>query len=363
MRFRSFNSIQFLLVCFLLSGAISCSKKDQPASASAASIQNFSLFQGKDITNMDLSSHWISVRVPDSVLSGTALAASFTISTGASLSVNDQIQQSGITKNNFENDLHYTLTSSDRHSGQDWTVQAFNNDYSLSWGLGHFINSHASNDKSYNWYIDQSTSGNFAAVNCGPASVTMAIKWADPDFTKTALDARMTYEASGGWWNTNDIDSYLTDNQIIHAIIALTDHADSTAAILKKQLLNQQIIILCLDMNYVRAASDAMYRTDKFYATTPDWGHFIVLKGYKIADGELFFEAYDPYSFGMKNDDNSLKGMNRYYRFEDLAAACLPWWNYAFVIAKKGENLSLDAVNRKLNPAHVPSAHSATRIF
>jgi hypothetical protein len=44
-------------------------------------------------------------------------------------------------------------------------------------------------------------------------------------------------------------------------------------------------------------------------------------------------------------------------------AACLQWWNYAFVIAKKGGTLSPDAVNRKLNPAHVPAAHSTTRIF
>src|ERR1700709_2907715 len=77
-----------------------------------------------------------------------------------------------------------------------------------------------------NWYIDQSTSGNFAGINCGPASVTMAIKWADVDFTKTALDARMTYEVSGGWGYTNDIDSYLTDNHITHAIVALTNHAN-----------------------------------------------------------------------------------------------------------------------------------------
>jgi hypothetical protein len=363
MRFRSNNFIQFLVIGILFSGSISCSKKDQPGSASVTGIQNFSIIPGNDIANMDLSRHWISVRVPDSIVSGTALAASFTITRGSSFSVNGQIQQSGITKNDFENDLHYTLTAADQRSQQDWTVQAFNNDYSLPWGLGHFINSYASNNKNYDWYIDQSTSGNFAPVNCGPASVTMAIKWADPDFTKTALDARMTYEVSGGWWFTSDIDSYLTDNNITHAIIALTDRADSTAAMLKQQLMNQQIIILCLDMNYVRGTTDILYRTDKFYATTPDWGHFIVLKGYKIADGELFFEAYDPFSFGMENDDNTLKGMNRYYRFEDLAAACLPWWNYAFVIAKKGTALSLDAVNRKLNPAHVPAAHSANLIF
>ena len=363
MRLPLFNLMKFLILVIILSGPVSCSKKDQPGVASLAGLQSFSLFPGRDISNIDQARHWISVRVPDSVLSGTALAASFTLTTGAVLSANGLNQQSGITKNNFESDLHYTVTSSDRRMEQDWTVQVFNNDYSLSWGLGHFVNSYTSNERSYDWYIDQSTSGNFAAVNCGPASVTMAIKWADPDFTKTALDARMAYEGSGGWWFTSDIDAYLTDNHITHAIVALTDHADSTAAILKRQLMNQQIIILCLDMNHVRASADADYRTDKFYTTTPDWGHFIVLKGFKITDGELFFEAYDPFSFGLTNDDNTLKGMNRYYRFEDLAAACLPWWNYAFVIAKKGEDLSLEAVGRKLNATRVPAAHSATRIF
>ena len=91
------------------------------------------------------------------------------------------------------------------------------------------------NDKSYNWYIDQSTSGNFASVNCGPASVTMAIKWADPAFTKTALDARMTYEVSGGWWFTNDIDAYLNDNNITMPLLA-DDQCRQTPAILKHQL-------------------------------------------------------------------------------------------------------------------------------
>jgi hypothetical protein len=116
-------------------------------------------------------------------------------------------------------------------------------------------------------------------------------------------------------------------------------------------------------MNHVRPVTEAVQRVDKFYQTTINWGHFIVLKGYKITDGELFFEAYDPCSFGVMNEDNTLKGLNRYYRYEDLAAACLPWWNFAFIIAKKGESLSLDAVNRKLNPLHVPVAHSGTTNF
>src|ERR1700759_205082 len=118
MRFRLHGFIQFLVIWILLSGSLSCSKKDQQVAASVTGIRNFSLIPDRDIETMDLSRHWISVRVPDSILSGAAPAASFTISTGASLSVNGRIQQSGITKNNFENDLHYTLTAADRHSQQ-----------------------------------------------------------------------------------------------------------------------------------------------------------------------------------------------------------------------------------------------------
>src|SRR4051812_35758980 len=216
MRFLLINLMKILTAWIMLSAAVSCSKKDQPDTVSKAGIQNFSLFQGEETLSIDQSLHHISVRVPDSVRSGKSLAASFTLSAGARLSVNGLTQHSGITRNDFENDLHYTVTSSDGRMAQDWTVQAFNNTNSVSWGLGHFINSSVSNEKSYNWYIDQSTSGNFAPLNCGPASVTMAIKWADPDFTKTALDARLAYQASGGWWFTSDIDAYLTDNHIGH---------------------------------------------------------------------------------------------------------------------------------------------------
>jgi hypothetical protein len=77
---------------------------------------------------------------------------------------------------------------------------------------------------------------------------------------------------------------------ITHAIIGLHANADSTKYILTHQLDHNQIIILCLDMDHVRSASNTDFHSDKFYPTTPDWGHFIVLKGYRVVDGELFFE-------------------------------------------------------------------------
>lgn len=336
----------------------SCSKKDQASPSHAADFQQFSLFPGQDKTVIDAVNNQINVRVPDTIVSGNQLAANFSASPQASVSVQGVAQQTGITRNNFEEDLSYIVTAGDQQSKKTWTVRATNNDNSISWGLGHFLNHGLSEDRVYNWYIDQSTSGPYALVNCGPSSVTMAIKWSDSGFSKTALNARETYETGGGWWFTSDIDAYLGDNNIPHAIISLSPGPDSTGIILMNQLDHQQIIILCLDMNYVRPASQATMRVDKFYPTSPGWGHFIVLKGYKKVDEELFFEAYDPYSFGQVNTDQTLKGLNRFYRYEDLAAACLPWWNFAFVVAKKGQPLDLDAIHRALDPAHVPVAHN-----
>jgi hypothetical protein len=351
------------VACVFLLTAGSCSKKDQAAASSAANITEFYLFTGQQAEISSGTAGTIHLQIADTIVSGRDLVANFKISPGATLTVEGVLQQSGVTKNNYERDLNYRVMAADRLTANTYLVQIRNNEYSMPWGLGHFINKAASNNRNYNWYIDQSTSGVFSSVNCGPASVTMAIRWADPGFTKTAQDARMSYEASGGWWFTNDINSYLNDNSVTHAIIALSENKDSTGAILSHQLDHQQIIILCLDMNHVRSVTNPAWRIDKFYPTTPDWGHFIVLKGYKIVDGELFFEAFDPYSFGLMNTDLTLKGMNRYYRYDDLAAACKPWWNYAFVIAKKGENLSLDAADRKLNPLHVPVAHSGNKFF
>ncbi len=358
MRVWSINVRILLYAGILFLFLESCSKKDQPAHSTDTTLKSFSLIPGQDLTHVDFVKHRISVRVPETYTSGSALTASFTIPEGAALTVRGVPQQSGVTKNNFETEVSYTLTAADQRTRMDWAVEATNNDHSIDWGMGHFINRSYSETRHYNWYIDQSTSGAFAPVNCGPASVTMAIRWSDSGFTKTAQEARNMFRSDGGWWFTSDINAYLDMYNVTHAIIGLSANRDSTQSILTHQLDRHQIIILCLDMNFVRSASNGDYRTDKFYPTTPDWGHFIVLKGYRKVDGELFFEAYDPFSFGLLNTDQTLKGLDRYYRYEDLAAACLPWWNFAFVIAKKGANLDVDASRRKLNPLQVPEAHN-----
>ncbi len=77
------------------------------------------------------------------------------------------------------------------------------------WGLGAPQFGYAHLDRAYEWYIDQADTGSSSENNCGPSSVTMALKWYDQAFSKTAEDARKTYPRDGGWWYTSDIINYL----------------------------------------------------------------------------------------------------------------------------------------------------------
>ena len=197
------------------------------------------------------------------------------------------------------------------------------------WGLGENLTDAQSNNVSYEWYIDQGNTGVHSYVNCGPASVTMAIKWSNQNFTKTTEDARKTRLPNGGWWYTDDIINYLNSNQTSHFTAALTNTGQIVS-----QLNSGNIAILCLDAYYIRYSQTyPEWRTDKFYVTeNPEWGHFIVVKGYKIVDDIIWFEVYDPWSLNVKYLDGSFKGRDRYYRGEDIIRATNVWWKYMIVI-------------------------------
>ncbi len=362
------NSNHHFYYCAILFSLLSagCSKSDQPAPPSGPpQIISYSI-EGKNpkiAISPGIVDGYVNLRFPDSVLFGNDLVADFTLTPGAAAAVSSVVQTSGITKNNFAADLDYELTAADKITKKTWHIQAMNNDFTMPWGMGHFNSQYVTNNTGYEWYIDQSTTGQFNYFNCGPSSVTMAIKWADSTFTKTAEEARNTYESSGGWWYTSDITNYLSDNGITYGMVSLGNTPGQTRDILKKMIDHQEIVILCIDMNPVRSATSTDYRVDKFYPTTPGWGHFFVVKGYRMVDGKLYFEIYDPNSFGEKySDDLSLKGKNRYYRYEDVYAASFNWWNNAIVVAKKGRTLDVNSQRVLLDPTRVPVGHSGRMI-
>lgn len=306
--------------------------------SSEAEFHTYSLNgQLEENITLDPVNRIIHVVFPESVTSAKNLVAEYVVSDGAIVTVNNEVQVSGITKNNFEQPFNYIVYSEDMLNENEWLLTSSNNVLTGSWGLGGFQSHSFSKNRDYSWYLDQGNTGEHAGVNCGPTSTTMAAKWSDEFFTGSPEDAREAYRPDGGWWYTSDISNYLDDNNIPHSFISLGNTSTSTWDIVTSQLDDGNICILCLDMYYVRSVVENEWRVDKFYNTNSrDWGHFIIVKGYKIVDGKSYFEIYDPYCWGKTYIDGSLKGKDRYYRSDDIFTATNIWWNNTIVVSTKG---------------------------
>jgi len=330
------SAVLLIVLCFVLNN---CTKKDQPSSGQDTNIVTYSIQNSPAKVEILPSQHSINIRFPDSVMNADNLIAEFTLSPGCKATIKNIEQLSGVSKNNYSKVFFYTVSVSGNSS--DWKVTSTNNNYTTSLGLGNFIQQSASNDCSYSWYMDQMNTGYYSYINCGPTTVTMACKWADSEFSKRPEDARMAYRSEGGDWYPDDITFYLRDNTIPNSTLALPATAEGTTQTLKRQVDLHQVAILLLDMNSVRFTSDAVFsHADRFYTTYPEsyaqFGHFIIIKGYKEVDNEVYFEVYDPNSLGVSYGDGSLKGKDRYYRSEDLFEATKKFWQKAFIVAKKG---------------------------
>lgn len=273
---------------------------------------------------------------PSGFVSAEDLTAEFSISEGAVAMISSIIQVSGESSNNYTKPLSLQIIAEDEISVSNWLIIGINNDYTFAYGLGSFQAESYSTERDYEWYLDQGETGEYKYDNCGPTATVMAAKWSDKNFTQTPVDARSAYHSDGGWWYTDDISNYLSDYSIPHTIIELGNNISATEQIIKSKLDNGYLTLLCLDMYYITYNNIPEERVDKFYYTdAPEWGHFIIVKGYRIVDDNLFFEVYDPYNFGKKYYDGSPKGKNRYYRSEDIYSASRIWWNYAIFVSEK----------------------------
>lgn len=197
-----------------------------------------------------------------------------------------------------------------------------------SLGLGKYETEYIYNDREYEWYIDQFDTGTYNYENCGPSSVTMAIKWANPSFDKTAEDARNTYRNEGGWWYTYDITNYLDKNNIKNSI---SDNIKESS--MKQELKDGNILILCIDSNYITYNPENEEHVGRHYPY--GGGHFIVIKGYKVVDDKTYFEVYDPNSWNDVYENGTKKGKDRYYSSEDVIKSMENWWPYMIVVSDK----------------------------
>ncbi|MDO5717151.1 MAG: stalk domain-containing protein [Tissierellia bacterium] len=184
------------------------------------------------------------------------------------------------------------------------------------------------NDVAYDWFMDQGNTGKYSDGNCGPTSVAMVMKWLDQTSEATGESVR-NWEVNGGdWWNTDIIASYFDEKKVTYEVQAFTDEAQ-----IQKALEEGKIALLCMEM---KAVSTSKYprkdRTERFYGF--DGGHFLIVKGYEMIDGKLYFEVYDPNNWGMKyKDTKEPLGKDRLYLASEVAKGIKDWWGHIFIIS------------------------------
>ena len=181
------------------------------------------------------------------------------------------------------------------------------------------------NERRYDWYVSQYGTGPDALINCGPACAVMAAKWYDEAFGGTVQEARDSNPAlKGKWWYYRHIQSYLIQNgtDVSHAYHALQSD-------FKRILDENKIIIANIH------SRDITYRDDetdigRFYEGC--FGHFIILKGYREADGTDYFEVYDPYTLESFYADGSPKGRDRIFPADEVIGSVRDWGDGEYLI-------------------------------
>lgn len=323
-----------IIYVFISIFSFSCKKDNTVSLSSENNILSFAISGQLSIANIDNNSHTVNLIIPYTIVK-TAINASYSTSKNDVVTIDGSVQQGNTITGDFSKPVTMTITAPNGNIST-WTIIVSSD--MEAYGLGHSVTASNSLNKPFNWYYDQGNSGQFSSINCGPAAVTMAIKWSDSTFTKTAEDARKTYRSTGGLWYTTDIVNYLSLNGINSAYTTLPDNYQTIKNFIDKNY----IIILCLDNYYIRYNANATQHIDKFYQiANPASGHFIVVKGYRQVDSKFYFEVYDPGSMAETYPSTTkLKGQDRYYLSDDLEQATNLWWDWAIVVAPKGKQVT-----------------------
>ena len=197
-----------------------------------------------------------------------------------------------------------------------------------SWGLGTSVTEAVSNNRDYDWYVDQYNTGESSAVNCGPTSIEMAMKWKNKDSSITAEEIRNKYllQDDNGM-ELSQIASCLKENNINIRFLY-----DVTEEKLKNELTAGNIIIVGMDMGYISYNIINEERVGKFF--DGDSFHYITIKGYKVVDDKLYFETYDPFSLNHRYMDGTPIGKDRYYLAKELVKATVFYSDWMVVVDK-----------------------------
>ncbi|MCI5674939.1 MAG: C39 family peptidase [Ezakiella sp.] len=189
-----------------------------------------------------------------------------------------------------------------------------------------------SNNRDYDWYMDQAETGEYSDGNCGPTSMAMALKWRDPNSTATGESCRNEVLNDGKWWTTNIVESYLDSNNI-----AYNTQFYKNAETITNEIDDGNIVFVCITMEEIKENKEPdSSKIGRFYEF--GGGHFLLIKGYKIIDGELYYEVYDPNSWGsVYSETGEPMGKDRLYKASEMEKAIKNWWMTVYGIKPLGK--------------------------
>ena len=340
----SLRATSALVSLLLLSSCVlvSCSDDDDDVLQQETNFLSYSI-KGYDAkAKIDNETKSIVIQLPADVTDGTQLTPEFTVSDGAIASSNRVEQHSGANTMDFSNMVLYTVSDPTYTVKSRWHVTVTNNDYTAQYGMGNFLTEWWSNDGQGSFYFPQQGSGEFSNRNCGPACAAMVMKWYNPSFTGTVEDARnyaRTSWVDGGVdWYPRDIYNYLWDNGATNIYwwnFWGASYEGFVWTIIDKLRLGD-LCVVCLnnaDITEQQALSKG-YHTNRYYPGGS--GHFLVIKGYRIVNDEIWFQVHDPWSTGDTYPDGKLLGEDRFYLAYDVAY-CIDWNYWTIVIPPAGQ--------------------------
>ncbi len=191
------------------------------------------------------------------------------------------------------------------------------------------------NNRAYEWYCSQYQTGQSSNINCGPASIHMAMMYQDnaPDEAPSPEEIRnwrsqSAHDNNESYWNV-DVGDVLNNFEYEFEYYPLRGKdAETVEEAMKAFIRDGYVLIVCINMSKVAAATDPeITRFDRFYNGVN--GHFIVLKGY-LDDGD-WFVVYDPWVMSASSyyegnfPEGDPMGKERYYDMGDIVSQVIQW--------------------------------------
>ena len=136
----------------------------------------------------------------------------------------------------------------------------------------------------------------------------------------------------GQWWSTNIVEDYFKAHDIHYDDVfykypeLITDEIDKG-----------NIVYVCAIMKEIKEnTKPESNKFGRFYGF--DGGHFFLIKGYKVIDGELYFEVYDPNGWDKYYPDtNEPMGKDRLYAAREVDQAIKNWYMTVFSVYPAGK--------------------------